>query len=425
METTFEYAQSSNHSIKPSRIYNLTRIGVITIMATLFCALLGLSGAQAETYDISSLASFNYTNGASPYAGLLEYKGTFYGTTQYGGKNGFGTIFEITPSGTLTTLYNFDSSDGANPEGTLVQINGKFYGTTSEGGAYNTGTVFEFILPKKDGEDGTLILMHSFLGANGDNPAAGLVQGTDGNLYGTTVLGGANYDGTLFKISPSKPYKLTTLYSFCSQKNCPDGSFPYAPVIQASNGDFYGTTSAGGTGYVGTVFEYTPGKNGSVGTLSTLHSFNSNTEGHWPYAGLVEYNGNFYGATESGGLVGTQDIGQGTIFEITPTGNLTTLYVFSNESDGANPYGTLVEYNGNFYGTTEGGGTYGYGTVFFVDPAGVLVTEVGFDNQMGEGDTILGAYPMAGLVEYNGSFYGTTIGGGANLYGTVFAMAAQ
>jgi uncharacterized repeat protein (TIGR03803 family) len=416
METTLEYPQRSNHSIQPSR--------VILIMATLLCGLLGLFTAQAQTYDISSLASFNYTNGYFPYAGLVEYNGNFYGTTMYGGKNTYGTIFEITPRGTLTTLYNFDKSDGANPEGTLAQVNGKFYGTTSEGGAYNSGTVFEFTLPDKNGEDGTLIVMHSFLGANGNNPVAGLVLGSDGYLYGTTVLGGANLDGTLFKISPST-YKLTTLYNFCSQKNCPDGSFPYGPVIQGDNGEFYGTTSSGGAFSVGTIFEYTPGKNGSVGTLSTLHSFDNNTEGSWPYAGLIEYDGNFYGATESGGLYTGQAIGKGTIFKLTPNGELTTLYVFSGGSDGANPYGTLVEYKGLFYGTTDGGGTYGYGTVFAISSAGVRDTLVSFDNLESQGDTIRGANPIGGLVEYNGSFYGTTSAGGDSVYGTVFSIVPE
>jgi len=428
MERTTKNAEHSSHS--RSLISKLSQIGLILTMATLLCGLPGPSRAQAET--ISSLASFNNGNGAQPYAGLVAYNGNLYGTTVYGGAKGAGTIFEISPSGgPPTTLWSFkgSSGDGAYPYGTLVRGKGKFYGTTSGGGASGCGTVFQFTPPAKSGEAGTVTIMHSFKVTDGNSPVAGLVMGTDGYLYGTTMQGGAKNEGTMFKISPTSPYPLTSLYSFCSKANCADGSFPHASLVQYTNGNFYGTTASGGINGVGTIFTYTPGKNGSVGTVATVHSFDD-TEGEFPYAGLVlSTNGIFYGTTESGGLNNGQLNGQGTIFEFDPShGILTTAYVFGGNINayGGNPYGALVEFNGNFYGTTSVGGVDGYGTVFEINSNDALSTLVNFDSNKGaSGGSIIGASPVAGLVQYNGNLYGTTLRGGPSNEGTVFSIVVK
>jgi uncharacterized repeat protein (TIGR03803 family) len=170
-------------------------------------------------------------DGAYPFAALIQAtNGDFYGTTAAGGSNGnYGTIFKMTPGGTLTTIYSFCSQSGC---------------------------------------------------LEGDSPYAGLVQAANGDFYGTTTAGGANNTGTVFKVTPSGT--LTTLYSFCSQSGCPDGAIPYAGLIQATNGDFYGTTGYDGSNNGGTIFEITPG-----GTLTTLYSFCSQsgcTDGDFPYA---------------------------------------------------------------------------------------------------------------------------------------------
>jgi uncharacterized repeat protein (TIGR03803 family) len=212
----------------------------------------------------------------APFAGLVQAaNGELYGTTGQGGTNGDGTIFKIAPSGTLTTLYSFCQSGCAGapfPFGPIQATNGDFYGTTENGGANGQGTVFK-ITP-----GGTLSTLYSFCsqgGSNctdGANPFAGLVQASNGDLYGTTYYGGANFGGagTVFKIAPSGA--LTTLYSFCAQSNCTDGGSPLAGLVQATNGDLYGTTFYGGvvntSGGYGTIFKITPG-----GTLTTLHSF--------------------------------------------------------------------------------------------------------------------------------------------------------
>ena len=173
--------------------------------------------------------------------------------------------------------------------------------------------------------------------ANGARPLYGdLIEGTDGNSYGTTVGGGAYDDGTVFKVTPDGT--LTTLYTFCSQTNCTDGAYPLSGLVQAG-GNFYGTTEAGGANGAGTVFEVTP-----AGQLTTLYSFCSQpgcTDGGYPYAGLVQAGGNFYGTTLGGGANGA-----GTVFEVTPAGQLTTLYSFCSQpgcTDGVTPHAGLVQ----------------------------------------------------------------------------------
>jgi uncharacterized repeat protein (TIGR03803 family) len=308
--------------------------------------------------------------------------------------NGCGTIFRITPAGTLTTLYSFDSTDGANPAaGLALATNGSLYGTTGYGGANGYGTVFK-ITPT-----GTLTTLYSFDSTHGANPDAGLVQATNGLLYGTTTYGGDNGDGTVFNITPGGT--LTTVYSFDST----DDANPYAGLVQATNGLLYGTTTYGGGNGDGTVFNITPG-----GTLTTLHTF-TGSDGFAPFAGLIQAtDGNLYGTTYEGGAGFA-----GTVFKITPGGTLTTLYGFDYTGGGAAPYCVLVQgTDGNFYGTTAGGGPNNYGTVFKITPGGTLTTLHTFD---GSSD---GTYPLGGLaLDTNGSFYGTTSGGN----GTVFRLS--
>src|ERR1017187_6619290 len=273
----------------------------------------------------------------------------------------------------------------------------------------------------------TLTTIHRFCSQSGCpdglQPVAGLVQATNGDLYGTTGGGGTNSGGTVFKITPGGT--LTTLNSFCPQTNCTDGFGPNAGLVQAANGDLYGTTNGGGTNNSGTVFKITPG-----GTLTTLYSFCSQsgcTDGAFPEAGLVQAaNGDLYGTAEYGGAKANAN--SGTVFKITPSGTLTTLYSFCSQgaypycTDGRNPYAGLVQAaNGDFYGTTLVGGTNRGGTVFRITPGGTLTTLYSFCSQSGCTD---GAFPEAGLVQdTNGGFYGTTSSDGSNNSGTVFRLS--
>jgi len=332
------------------------------------------------------------------------------------------------PAQTFTTLFSFDGANGATPSETLepnlplIQAtNGDLYGTTGLGGANGLGTFFK-ITPA-----GALTTLYSFsaLCCSGGNGPVAFVQATSGDFYGTTYSGGATgYAGAVFKFTPAGA--LTTLYNFCSQSNCTDGYNPNG-LIQAANGDFYGTTEYGGApNQSGTIFKITPS-----GTLTTLHTFEG-TDGAVPFAGLVQAtNGDFYGTTSSGGANGCCN---GTVFEITPSGAFTTLYSFCSQSgcaDGSSPSAALVQAtDGNFYGTAAGGGTNGGGgTVFKITPGGTLTTLYSFCSQGTFPDCTDGAIPDAPLAQdTDGSFYGTTpVGGGGGCgtagCGTIFRLS--
>jgi uncharacterized repeat protein (TIGR03803 family) len=388
------------------------------------CALSALwmaAAIAAPAQVLAALHSFDNTDGAHPLAALVQgTDGSLYGTTVDGGTNGYGSVFKITTSGTLTTLYNFCSQtgcmDGKYPEAGLVEdSNGSLYGTTDAGGPNNAGTVFK-IIPSR-----ALTTLYSFCSqsgcADGEYPEASLVQGADGSLYGTTDAGGARNAGTVFKISPSGA--LTTLYSFCSQTDCADGKYPEAALVQATSGTFYGTTVAGGAnGDGGTVF-----KIGPDGPLTTLYSFCSQSDcadGKYPEAALVQdASGSLYGTTDAGGANDA-----GTVFRISPRGNLITLYSFCSQVncvDGEYPEAPLVLGTDKIlYGTTDAGGANGYGSLFGISLRGVLRTVYSFCNQ---GNCADGKYPGAALVQgTNGGFYGTTYSGGTNNVGTVFSL---
>jgi uncharacterized repeat protein (TIGR03803 family) len=307
----------------------------------------------------SFCAQPNCSDGANPYGPLIQATdGSFYGTTTLGGI-GAGTIFRITPEGTLTTLHSFVGypTDGANPSGPLIQArDGNFYGTTAEGGAFGycnsgCGTVFKITTR------GILTTLHSFAIADGYSPtSSALVQGADGSLYGTTPGGGASSNcgglgcGTVFKITTRGT--LTTLHSFAIA----DGNYPDGTLIQATDGNFYGTTSCGGA-----------------------------------YAGAR----------------GSCPIGSGTVFKITPGGALTTVYSFCAQptcSDGANPIAGLVQAtDGDFYGTTEGGTNNG--TVFSLSVGlSAFVRTLPTSGKVGTAVKILGTkLTGASSVSFNGT----------------------
>jgi uncharacterized repeat protein (TIGR03803 family) len=266
----------------------------------------------------------------------------------------------------------------------------------------------------------TFTLLHSFTGADGSNPYAGLTQATNGNLYGTTSSGGAHSGGTVFRMTPAGALK--SLYSFCTLASCTDGFDPRSPVVQASNGIFYGTTSGGGpSDSPGTIYKMSAG-----GTLTTLYTFcalSGCTDGEVPLGGLIQaLNGALYGTTSAGGAHGG-----GTVFDIKASGGaVTTLYnfcsvvVFGQCTDGDGPQATLFQgSDNNLYGTTYGGGTFDYyGTLFKLSTTGVFTSLHSFDGTDGD-------EPIGGLFQAtDGNFYGTTQTDGANGYGTVFKITS-
>jgi len=359
--------------------------------------------ARAQTYEV--VTAFTVP-AAEPVAGLVRgTDGLFYGTTRGGGAAAGGTVFRIDSGGAFTTLHTFSYEDGNDPEAGLVQASdGFFYGTTYGGGAHGFGTVFRI------DSAGNLATLYSFAGkdsGDGSYPLAGLVQGTDGNFYGTTSAGGTGFNdlGTVFKMTPAGA--VTILHTFLGT----DGVYPVAGLVQSSaDGRLYGTTQVGGSGS-GTVFSIdTAGT-----TFTSLHSF-AITDGAAPSAALVAANGKFYGTTKSGGSGGF-----GTVFSIDSGGTFATVKNLG-ASDGHAPAASLVlASDGKLYGTTSAGGAGDFGTVFKIDFAGTLTTVHSFAGTDG-------AYPVAGVVQgTDGSFFGTTENGGTNgdaSGGTVFKMTS-
>ncbi|MGA2578529.1 MAG: choice-of-anchor tandem repeat GloVer-containing protein [Bryobacteraceae bacterium] len=386
---------------------------------------------SAQTF--TTLESFDGTNGAGPaYISLVQgFNASLYGTTLLGGSSGNGTVFTISRTDAFASLTS--SLNGIQPiSGLVLAPSGEFYGTTYFGGPHGAGEVF------KMSASGDAAALYGFCPSpqcpDGENPVGGLVLATNGDLYGTATFGGANDAGTLFKLTQSGTY--TTLYSFCIQANCADGSQPQGTLIQATNGRIYGTTNIGGTAQGGTVFEITP--SGALGTVHEFCSMANCADGTSPIGGLIQgTDGNLYGTTQFGGVLPGGEGGSGTVYKINPaTNSLTTLYVFCRQpycTDGESPFGALVEgTDGNFYGTTWGGGAANAGgsysltagTVFQLTPQGVLTTLHSFCTESGCPD---GFDPEGALTQStNGAFYGTTCGGacgGTSGDGTVFKLS--
>jgi uncharacterized repeat protein (TIGR03803 family) len=346
---------------------------------------------------LTNLVSFNWTNGAFPYAGLLQASnGNFYGTASAGGASGNGTVFVLSPSGLLTNLVSFDGITNDVPYAGLIQgPGGNLYGTTF-GNPSSSGSVFE-ISPS-----GRLTTLTTSFGI-GYEPNASLVEDTNGNFYGTTTSDENAGYGTVFSITPSGTPSTLAVFDNTN------GASPEANLIIGNDGNLYGTTSSGGAYGLGGIFRVS-----LTGVLTNLASFDG-TNGANPYAGLIQANdGNFYGTAPAGGAYNL-----GTVFQMTPSGLLTNLADFDG-TNGATPYAPLLQAaDGNFYGTTSGQSSQIdiFGTVFRMTASGALSTLVAFDN-------LHGANPYAGVIQgSDGALYGTTEQGGDSAMGTVYRVA--
>jgi uncharacterized repeat protein (TIGR03803 family) len=318
---------------------------------------------------ITTLHSFcpedNCSDGMIPEAGVvLGDNGTFYGSTSFGGNSicqllGCGTLFKMSSEGSLTTLHRFDSGDGELPVAPLVQgVGGTFYGTTQWGGHFGNcatlgngcGTVFEMI------QGGTFTTLDLFTGPPGGVTPNGLILGSDGNFYGTTAGGGDLVHcyltgcGLAFRMTPAG--EVTTIYAFCQKKNCVDGAEPTASLTEGLDGDLYGITLSGGANGYGTVFRMTHDGHSSI--LYNFCSLPDCADGGTPLATLIQAtDGNFYGTTSYTGDE-TCNTTCGTIFQMTPEGELTTLYTFSGPAGYYLPTAPLFQdTNGLLYGTNS------------------------------------------------------------------------
>jgi len=285
---------------------------------------------------------------------ILDSAGNIYGTTAYGGANGYGTVFKVDTAGNETIVHSFaGGSDGNRPNAGLVaDTAGNFYGTTQYGGQgcyeHGCGTVFRI------SADGTETVLYRFSDVpDGSSPMDGVALDAAGNIYGTTWLGGVYSFGTVFKLNSNG--NETVLHSFAGGS---DGANPLAAPVLDVSGNMYGVTSAGGP-YFGTVYEVD-----AAGNESTLYNFTGGSDGAYPYAHLlIDAAGNLYGTVSQSGSGGG-----GTVFELSG-GSLTVLYGFLGSSDGSIPVGGLVtDSAGNLYGTTAQAGANGWGTVFEVQP---------------------------------------------------------
>ena len=315
----------------------------------------GLIYQATPTGTIAVMHQFTGTEGALPSAApILGTDGNFYGTALRGGTHTNGTFFQLTPEGSLTSLYNFAGPNGQQPAGGLtLGWDGSFYGSASQGGAYLQGDIFRV------SATGAYKRLYSFCAQSGcpdgQVPKDGLALAHDGNFYGVTPAGGANKFGTIFKVTPAGVF--TTLYTFCAQTNCTDGATPNVTLVEGRDGNLYGTTYQGGSHFSGTVFRIT-----RAGVYSILHNFCSQpgcADGGHPQAGIVlAADGNFYGTTSDSGAHS-----RGTIFYVNTQKQFQVVYSFQ-ASDGQFPAQLMQHTNGTFYGTMQVGGTSGVGTLF-------------------------------------------------------------
>ncbi|HEY5049027.1 MAG TPA: choice-of-anchor tandem repeat GloVer-containing protein [Rhizomicrobium sp.] len=367
----------------------------------------------------------NCTDGTTPRAGLIaDSTGNLYGTTSGGGANGSGTVFEVGPDGGETVLYSFcaetNCTDGNYPVSSLIRdASRNLYGTTEIGGSTNNGTVFK-VTPS-----GAETVLYSFQGYDGTGPYAGVIMDSEGNLYGTTEQGGSGGAGTVFKLAPNGTE--TVLYAF---QDGSDGGYPFAGLIRDRKGNLYGTTWEGGANNNGTVFKVSA--SGAETVLYTFCSQPKCSDGANPEAALVEDKaGNLYSTTQGGGLgnahcggADEMDHGQkdlpacGTLFRLAPNGTETVLYSFCSQHnnsgclDGSNPVAGLLDVgNGKtLYGTTANTRN-GFGGTVFKFTGGELTVLHSFSSGPSP--------PYAGVIKKKGYLYGTTA---LNNDGSVFKL---
>jgi uncharacterized repeat protein (TIGR03803 family) len=361
------------------------------------------------------------SDGSGPTSLIQGKDGNLYGTTANGGRYGQGTFFRITPAGTETVLYSFvgGPGDGSNPEGIIQGSDGNFYGATSGGGTggcqYGCGTAFR-ITP-----DGAESVLYFFTGMNDGGSPNGLIQGGDGNFYGSAAFGGVSSGlcgrsgcGVVFRLTPAG--EETVLYSFTGGTS--DGAVA-ASLIQGSDGNFYGVTAYGGTANGGTVFKVTPS-----GTETVLHAFTGGSDGAAPQTPLLQGDdGNFYGTTPLGGSSSA-----GILFKVTPAGAETVLHAFAGSAtDGAQPFTPVIQgTDGNLYGTTGAGGNAdcagGCGVVFESTTAGTEAVRYSFGPSPAAGPRA--PQPSSLIQGSDGNFYGTTTNGGQFGLGSFFKLTA-
>jgi len=323
-----------------------------------------------------------------------------------------------------TTLYSFTGgNDGSFPHaGVIADAKGNFYGVTSSGGANHAGVIFELSPPAKGDTTWTQTTLYSFTGGNdGANPQAGLMMDAKGNLYGTTYSGGATGNGVVFELAHHKSKGTWTYHTLWGFTGGNDGGVPAGSLTMDGAGNLYGTTTQGGTGVVGTVFELSP--NGKKWSESVLYNFTGNNDGGEPMGNVLLGNdGNLYGTT-----AGYGQFNYGVVYKLTAQGGgnwgFSVLHAFAGGSDGEVPRdGLIQDANGTLYGATAGFAE-SYGNVFQMNTDGsnynVIYSIIG-----GQGFTGNGPWQTVSLGA-DGTIYGTTYADGASSFGEVFQLTPE
>jgi uncharacterized repeat protein (TIGR03803 family) len=380
----------------------------------------GAASAQTTEVVLHNFCSLtNCADGAQPGGVILDSEGNLYGGTLAGGANGKGVAYKVAPSGQETVLYNFCSLancvDGWAAGVSVLDSEGNLYGTAGFGGANNVGAVYKLTASGKE------TVLHSFCSlkncADGSAPSGGVIIDSEGNLYGTTLYGGASSNGSgvtsgagvLYKLAPSG--QETVLYNFCSLANCADGALPSGRLLMDSEGNLYGTTVNGGiSSDAGVVYRVN-----TSGSETVLCSFGSAScpDGTNPNGGVIsDSEGNLYGTTGSGGA---HD--KGVVFELSASGEETVLYNFcslTNCADGEKPGGVVRDSEGNLYGSASDGPKTnpGNGLVYKLSTSGTETVLCSF----GSASCPDGAGPSGVILDSEGNLYGTTSDGGGIVF---------
>jgi uncharacterized repeat protein (TIGR03803 family) len=373
-----------------ARVFSIPRL----VIATVCVVASPTTGWTQSSLEVLHAFTGGEDGGTLQSALIEGTDGNFYGATLTGG---WGGIFRMTPDGDLTVVHHLSFIEGFTPPQPIQASDGNFYGTCANGGDFNLGTIFRMT------PDGDLMVLHAFAGGlDGGRPFSGLLEAADGNFYGTTYVGGTFDRGTTYRMTPDGT--VTVLHAFAGGM---DGASPYSALIQGADGNFYGTTPVGGQGGWGIVFRMT-----ADGALTILHAFDG-TEGLAPYGIMQATDGNFYGTTINGLS------NHGIVYQMTPDGVVRVLHAFvGSPDDGAGPFRDVLMQasDGAIYGTTEQGGTNDLGTVFRVCLDGTFTLLHSFT-------IVEGAGPSAAVVEgSDGNLYGTTFDGGDYNRGTAFRL---
>jgi uncharacterized repeat protein (TIGR03803 family) len=337
-----------------------------TTQGTIYGSVFKLSPVGVET----DLYAFDLTNGDDPDGLSLSSDGNFYGVSVGGGSINEGVLFKVSPAGTYTVLHEFEGGvDGAFPEAPpILATDGNLYGTTT-GTSFNS-TVYKYT------PGGTFSTIYQFDETRGSDVNSTLRQGSDGNLYGIAEFGGAQNCGTLFKMSRSG-----SILNYFSLTCGVGGSEPFGTLALASDGNFYGIASLGGSSNFGLIFRWTRN-----GIYSVVYQFSGTSDGKYPSGIVQAADGNLYGATGAGGVTGN-----GVLFQLTTAGAYTLLYNFETNIGRAPVTAPLQDTNGNFYGATASGGTYGFGGVYRLNMGlGPFITFVQSTGKAGRSAQILG-----------------------------------